>query len=254
MKTPFSIIRTLNIYRSIWQTSSEWLITLPVITINITLSFMIFLPIDNFFVSQLLTFISVTTISQIMGLKLIQTAIYNNGFTFFTIPSRTEERLIAMLMTLATNLAISIAAYYIGFILLFLLANSFITEIFQISPFIQTESTCLLNPLNILSQDHQLSHYSIGLFICMLITLPALCFLAAFLCTIITSNQWIKSSIFILLYICSTVIFIFFMRHLFSKTDSTLWQTVFLSPYFYILLAIGIIGASFYKLKTKQIL
>ncbi len=253
MKTSFSIIRMLNIYRSIWQTSSEWFITLPVIAISITLSFMIFLPIDNFLVSQLLTFISVTTISQIMGLKLIQTAIYNNGFTFFTIPSRTEERLIAMLMTLATNLVISIAAYYIGFILL-LLAKSFITEIFQISPFIQTESTCLLNPLNILPQDQQLSYYSIGLFICMLITLPALCFLAAFLCTIITSNQWIKSSIFILLYICSTVIFIFFMRHLFSKTDSTLWQTVFLSPYLYILLAIGIIGASFYKLKTKQIL
>lgn len=262
MKIPSSIARTLNIYRSIWQISQTWLVILPAITIGITLSFINLLTVDNFVSSQLLTLASTIAIMQFIGLKLIQNAIYNNGPTFFTVPSRTGERLIAMLMILATNLIISIAACYIGFILLSLI-SPVTTEIFQMNPLIQIGDKArycfhwgdvyLLNPLSVIPPYTQLSHFDTISLLCMLITLPALCFLSAFLCTIITKNQWIKSSTFILLYIGSTVIFISFI-HLFKETDLTFWQVILLSPYLYIFLVISIITVSFYKLKTKQIL
>ncbi len=263
MKTPLCIARTLNLYRSIWQISPAWLVMLPVITIGATLSFMILLTVDNFLSAQFLTLTSITVVMQIIGLKLIQTAIYNNGLAFFSIPSRTGERLTAMLMILATNLIISIAACYIGFILLSLI-NSVTTEIFEMSPIIQIgdrarycfllENIQLFNPLTVIPPHLQLSYHDIIQVFCMLTILPAFCFLAAFLCTIITNNQWIKSSTFILLYTSSTIVFVCFIKHLGKETDLAFWQAIFLSPYAYILLVIGIIRVSFYKLKTKQIL
>lgn len=265
MGTNFSISRTIKLYNNIWYTSPQWLISIIGISITSALLYMLLLSKGNYHSMQFQTLAITTSMTQIFGLSLIRTSIYNNGITFFTTPSRPEERLAAMFMTLITNFTLTVAACYVGFILWSLIDTNAIQAL-QIEDtlhpglieknFFHWGDIYLFNPAAMVPVNAtlQLSASDINYYFTMISILPTFSYLAIFFSVILTRNQWITLSAYLLLIITSMIILFNFIASLFEKPEMPLWQTICLSPYFYASLTIVVIGLSLYKLKYKQIL
>ena len=261
MGTQFNLQRTAWIYSNIWHTSPRYLVRTVGSAIVFTVFYLMFLSSGDA-PRQFQALLTAVIFVQINALGLIRNTIYNNGVSFFLTPTRAEERLTAMILTLATTFLIAIMSSYVGFILWNLIDTNGVQSL-QIEQALHPEiesqllncgGLYLLNPQVLLQGINRVSAETNAQLLGLFLTVPLFCYATLFLTTILTSNQWIMMSVLILLAIIAVIAPFNFITDNTQPKEPELWKTICYSPYFYALLTIGLIGFSFIKLKLKQVL